>query len=47
MIRPITSVAVKMQGQFQCNGYMNDNLLCGDFDTVAYEVQLDDNYSVL
>ena len=36
-----------MQGQFHCNGYMYDNLLFGHFDTVAYEVQLDDNYLAL
>ena len=27
--------------------YMYDNLLFGDFDTVASKVQLDDNYSAL
>ena len=37
----------KMQGQFHCNGYMYDNSLFGDFDTVAYKVQLDNNYSAL
>ena len=37
----------KMQGQFHCNGYMYDKLLFGDFDTVAYKVQLDDNYLAL
>ena len=47
VIQPTTSLAVKMQGQFHCNGYMYDNLLFGDFDTVAYKVQLDDNYSAL
>ena len=45
MIWPTTSVTVKMQGQFYCNGYMYDNLLFGDFDTAAYKVQMDDNYS--
>ena len=43
MIQPTTLVAIKMQGQFHCNVYMHDNLLFGDFDTVAYKVQLDDN----
>ena len=35
--------AIKIQGHCHCNGYMYDNLLFGDFDTVAYKVQLDDN----
>ena len=29
-----------MQGQFHCNGYTYDNLLFGDFDTVAAGHQL-------
>ena len=40
-----TEVAVKMQDQFHCNGYMYDYLLFGDFDTTVYKGQLDDNYS--
>ena len=47
MIQPTTSAAVKFQGQFHCNGYMYGNLLFGDFDTVEYKVQLDNNYSAL
>ena len=41
--RLTTSVAIKIQGQFHCNGYMYDNLLFEDFDTAAYKMQLDDN----
>ena len=47
MIQPTTSVAIKMQDHFHCNGYMYDDLLFEDFDTVAYKVQLDDNYLAL
>ena len=47
VIQPTTSVAVKMQDQFHYNGYMCDNLLFEDFDTVAYKVQLDNNYYAL
>ena len=47
IIHDPTSVAIKMQGQFHCNGYMYDDLLFWDFDTITYNVQLDNNYSAL
>ena len=35
MIQPTPSVAVKIQGQLNCNGYMYDYLFFGEFDTMV------------